>query len=372
VEAAGAFAGGGLAFAAAGAGASADAGTGRVTVPTDALLAAAPVTVTAANSGGAAVTGFKVSVAAAVLPPQAIGAIADVTYTLGSGPQTVSAQAAFSGIGLGFALDAAPAGVTINQGTGLISIPTDAALAGAVVTVRAANTAGAATQSFAVTVQVVATVFDAAGALAELGFLHSGPAPSLTFDTGGFARLVPAAEGRAHGAWSRAAGDGLYRALVRWNAKNVGATGYVPFAFGARVRLNGADFSGVFVEAYRPSGGFKRLRILEYTGSGAASTLLQWATPGWGWNTWYWVELALAGTAVKARLYPEAEAAPAWQVEATTTASGPGAFGPSGFPFTGDIPAVDIRRLEFHPPAPAAPDAAQDVDWTLLQITEQP
>jgi hypothetical protein len=222
-----------------------------------------------------------------------------------------------------------------------------------------------------VTVQAIATTFDSAGALAELGFLHSGPAPFLTFETGGFARLVPAATGRLHGAWSRAAGDGLYRALVRWGAKNIAATGYVPFAFGARIRLDGANFSGVYVEAYRPSGGFKRLRILEYTGAGDASRLLHSATPGWSWDTWYWVEMAVAGDAVKARLYPEAAAAPAWQVETTTTATGPGAYGPTGFPFAGDVPAIDIRRLEYLPPAPAAPEAAQDGDWTLIQTTEQ-
>ena len=297
----------------------------------------------------------------------------DVAYTLGSGPQTVSAQAAFTGTGLGFALDVAPTGVTIDPGTGLVTIPTDAALAGAVVTVRATNAAGAATLSFAVTVGVVATAFDTAGGLAELGFLHSGPAPSVTFEAGGFARLVPAATGRAHGAWSRAGGDGLYRALVRWSAKSIGASGYVPFAFGARVRLDGANFGGVFVEAYRPTAGFKWLRILEYTGAGDAATVLQTATPGWGWNTWYWIEMALAGASVKARLYPETAAAPAWQVEATTTtAAGPGAFGPTGFPLAGESPAVDIRRLEYLPSAPAAPEAAQDGDWTLLQITEQP
>jgi hypothetical protein len=77
------------------------------------------------------------------------------------------------------------------------------------------------------------------------------------------------------------------------------------------------------------------------------------------------------GASVRARLYPEAAVAPAWQVEATTAITGTGAFGPTGFPITGDSPAVDIRRLEYLPPASGAPAPAQDGDWNLVQITEQ-
>jgi len=71
LDAARAFAGEGLVFAVAGAGATVQAATGRVTVPTAALLAAVPVTVTATNSGGQASASFKATVTAApanVLP----------------------------------------------------------------------------------------------------------------------------------------------------------------------------------------------------------------------------------------------------------------------------------------------------------------
>ena len=360
VEVAGAFSGGGLVFAAAGAGASADPATGRVTVPADVLVADAVVTVSAANSGGAAAVEFRVGVAPAVLPPVA-GAIADVAWTPGSGPQTVSAQAAFTGGGLSFTLDEAPAGVTIDPGSGLITVPTVAELADATVTVRAANAAGVATCSFAVTVQAAPTTnFDVAAALAELGFLHTGAAPSFT-PGDSFARLVPAAGSRVHGVWSRAAGDGLYRALVRWGA------GGASFVFGARVRLEGADFAGVYLDVFQPLGGAGQLRLLEYVGSGAIAIPLRQVPSGWSRDTWHWVELVITGAAVKARLYPEADVAPGWQIEARTAATGPGAFGPGA----GGSPAIDIRRLEYLPPEATAPNAAQDGDWTLMQITEQ-
>jgi hypothetical protein len=134
--------------------------------------------------------------------------------------------------------------------------------------------------------------------------------------------------------------------------------------------LDGVNFSGVAVEAYRPASGPKWLRLVEYSGAGVVTTL-QKASPGWSWDTWYWVEMEVLGASVRARLYPEAAAAPAWQVEATTAAAGPGVFGPTGFPITGDSPAVDIRRLEYLSPASGSPGPAQDGDWNLVQIAEQ-
>ena len=89
--------------------------------------------------------------------------------------------------------------------------------------------------------------------------------------------------------------------------------------------------------------------------------------PNWVWNTWYWVELELAGAAVKARIYAEADAAPAWQLVATTTVTGSGAFGPGSLPLNGRSPTVDIRRLEYAPLAAVAPAAAADASWSLGQ-----
>ena len=215
VDAAAAFAGEARRYAVSGAGASVDPLTGVVAIPTDAEVADAPVTVTASNSGGSATTGFRVTVTAPLAAPVAVGGIPDQILEQDSGPRTVSAQAAFRGEALGFALDAAPAGVGIDAGSGLVTIATDTALAAAPVIVRASNAAGAATQGFAVSVRSTVTAFDAGDRLGELGFVAEAAAPAFTQEAG-FARLVPALASRVHGDWKKAIGDGRYRCLARW------------------------------------------------------------------------------------------------------------------------------------------------------------
>ena len=143
--AAAAFAGDALRFAVAGGGAAIDPATGALTLPTDARRAGETVTVTATNSGGAATVGFAVTVLAA---PAASGAPDAAVFAVGSAA-TVDAGAVFTGDALVFALDAGPEGVTIDPATGLVTIPTGAALEGAV-TVRATNAVGSATATFAV------------------------------------------------------------------------------------------------------------------------------------------------------------------------------------------------------------------------------
>jgi hypothetical protein len=174
-------------------------------------------------------------------------------------------------------------------------------------------------------------------------------------------------DGRLHGAWTRAAGDGLYRALVRWGAGNIEGVGDVPFAFGTRVRLNGGDFAGVYLDVFQTVGGVRQLRLFEYVGSGATATLLHQVAAEWTWDAWHWVEVEVTGATVRARLYSEAEVASGWQVAARTAATGPGATGPGMLGGS----AIDLRRLEYYPPAAIVPEAAQDDDWALVQITEQ-
>ena len=54
--------------------------------------------------------------------------------------------------------------------------------------------------------------------------------------------------------------------------------------------------------------------------AGAATALRGSVASAWVWYTWYWFEMELAGTSVKARIYPDdATEAPAWQLAATTT-----------------------------------------------------
>jgi hypothetical protein len=49
----------------------------------------------------------------------------------------------------------------------------------------------------------------------------------------------------------------------------------------------------------------------------------------------------------------------------------PGGFGPASQGLNGLSPIVDIRRLEYHPLAVAAPAAAQEADWSLGQTMVQ-
>ena len=72
VAAAAAFSGAALSFAVTGAGATIDKATGVVTLGTDAVRNAAPVTVTASNSGGSARVSFAVTVAPAAVTPPAV------------------------------------------------------------------------------------------------------------------------------------------------------------------------------------------------------------------------------------------------------------------------------------------------------------
>jgi len=368
LAAAPAFAGAGLRFAVAGGGAAIDAATGQVTLPTDTLRSEA-VTVTASNSGGSASVGFRVSVAAALLPPVAVGTLPAILWPRDGVARTVSAQAGFGGAGLGYALLAAPAGATINPGSGLVTIPTDVGLEAATVTVRASNAAGNAVQSFAVTVRVVATAFDTAAALAEMGFVAESSAPGWSLDPGGFARLVPAGIGATHGDWSRAAGDGRYRALVRWTAL---AAVDRPFCLSARLTRSGADFRGLRAEAFiNSSTGTNRLELRQYLGGGTTSRQLGVATVGWANDAWYWVELELDGATLRTRLYADAAAAPDWQVVTTTDHLTPGAVGIGGFGRLGASPQVDVRRIEYLPPVGTAPAAADIGEWGLDQQAVQ-
>jgi hypothetical protein len=367
-----AFEGPELVFSVRGAGAVIDAGTGLVSFSTDALIDGEEIVVTASNSGGSDALRFRVSVEPMLLAPVVLATLEDVEFTLGTGVQTVSAQAGFAGLDLEYVLDAAPEGIAIDAVSGLIRIPTDAAAAG-LVTVRTVNASGSASQSFRITIRAVASVFDTAAALKDLGFLPETAAPAWTFDAAtGAGRLAPATTGRLHGDWVHAGGDGTYRCLARWSAVNSTLPDLSPFVFGARVTRSGGNFRGVYVEAFKPAKGTKLLRLQQYTGAGSATTLLAEARPGWAWDSWHWLDVQIVGPTVRARIYPEGTEAPDWQLAGSTTVSGDGAFGPAGFPLDGVSPTILIRRMEFAPAAAAeAPAAAGSADWSAAQFTEQ-
>ena len=370
--------GGGAAIEAAAGGAAAGSAAGgaagAILLPADRLLSEEPVVVTARNAAGAATLGFRLSVAAAPRRPAApvvLGALPAVLLDQGSGEGTLSSQAGFAGEDLVFALAAAPAGVRIESGSGLVRIARAAPVAGTV-TVRAENAAGAAEQSFAVTVRSTLSDFTASGSLADVAPLYYA-SPSWTQQPEGFARLVPAAAGRVHSAWRKAQGDGRYRCLARWNAAATDPAGARPFSFNARLGQTKPNWSGLKVDVVQPSAGVRTLEIGQYSGLDTKAAVLATAIVSWQWNSWYWVEIELDGTSVRARLYAEAAAAPAWQVSATTSHVAPGSFGPGGFPLPTESPSIDIRRLEFLPLIQgfeSVPPAASDADWSLGQFTE--
>jgi len=164
------FSGNSLRFSVTGDGVAVDPATGIVTINAEALLSGVSVQVTASNSGGGAETSFRLTVAAeaptepVVVAPVALDAPAPVVLAQGPGTRTVAAAAFFAGTSLVYALDAAPAGVSIDAASGVVSIPTAAPLK-ATLGIRASNAAGAATQTLAVSVSAAPVALAAPAAV---------------------------------------------------------------------------------------------------------------------------------------------------------------------------------------------------------------
>jgi hypothetical protein len=106
----------------------------------------------AAASAEAATAGLAITQA----PPQVVGALFDEVFDEGTGPQAVATADAFAGRALIFAVEGA--GAAVDPATGVVTIPTDAPLAGEAVTVSAANSGGTATVGFQVTVEALPEV----------------------------------------------------------------------------------------------------------------------------------------------------------------------------------------------------------------------
>lgn len=101
--------------------------------------------------------------------PVAKGALPEEIFDQHSGLQTVAAAGDFIGTGLSFAVSGA--GASIEEATGLVTIPTEVALAGEPVTVTARNEGGSASSRFLVTVEAAgAETMTDAGAEAGAGW----------------------------------------------------------------------------------------------------------------------------------------------------------------------------------------------------------
>ena len=155
---------------------------------------------------------------------------------------------------------------------------------------------------------------------------------------------------------------------MRWSAS---AAVDRPFSFSARLARSGSDFRGLRLDALAVNG-TTRLDLRQYAGAGAASAALAPAVAvAWANDVWTWVELELDGATVRARLYPETSPAPDWQLTATTSHLVAGAAGIGGFGRFGQRPQIDVRRIEFLPPAGAQPAAADAGEWILEQRVER-
>lgn len=89
--------------------------------------------------------------------------------------------------------------------------------------------------------RLVATDFSAPASILEMSFL-TWQAPEWGLHPDGFARLKPSTGSRAHGAWGKALGDGLYRTLLRWSGAEFEYSLDRRFSFGARVARTGSDW----------------------------------------------------------------------------------------------------------------------------------
>jgi hypothetical protein len=240
-------------------------------------------------------------------------------------------------------------GIRFDPASGTLSVDPEALAAGVAFRLDSESADGAK-RSFQVTVTEIpqqagtVTSFETAGALDRVSFLSVSP-PSWTQATG-FARLVPSATVRAHGDWSGAGGNGLYRTLVRIGGGQPVAIDR-RFSFGARVKLVNGNWSGIRVETFETATGEKRLHIREYTGQSGTTISLATTPVDWTYDAWHWLEIDIADATVRGRIFREGAAAPDWQVSAVTQQLAPGAFGPGGFPSGGVAPVIDIRKLEF-------------------------
>ena len=108
--------------------------------------------VTATSKAGIA-TAVTAALRVTHVAPQAVGAPVEEIFDQDSGAQEIPVAAFFTGEALEFG--AAGAGARIDAATGVVSLPTDAAISGETVTVTATNSGGSAETSFMVTVEVV-------------------------------------------------------------------------------------------------------------------------------------------------------------------------------------------------------------------------
>lgn len=153
VPAAGGFSGAGLSFSLVSAPAwmTIQPSTGVISGTAPASPVATTVTVRASNSSGHADSAFAANVTSALAAPTAAGALPDVDLDPGE-VFSIPVAGDFTGAQLTFSLVSAPAWMSIDAGTGVITGTAPASPVTAGVTARASNAAGQADSGFSTTV----------------------------------------------------------------------------------------------------------------------------------------------------------------------------------------------------------------------------
>lgn len=205
-------------------------------------LAAIHCRVTATNGAGQASADSAPVIARHAAP--VAGQMGDWVFAQGTGDRTINAAAALFGAALNFSLTG-PAGVAVDAATGLVTVPTDAVLGPAPVTVVAQNSGGTAEIAF--TVAVMAADPD------------EEPENVIRFDS--IARSFDATTARFDGATALAAA-GFDSTVLRFDSATARFDGFVPDAAPAAgfdstairfdmtaVRFDGAQFAPVPVTA---------------------------------------------------------------------------------------------------------------------------
>lgn len=100
--------------------------------------------------------------------PVAAGGLADRNYATGSGNQTVDASTDFTGSDISYAVSTAISGVTIDAGTGVVTIPTGSDATGTI-TVTGTNSGGSDQTAFSVTIEAAGSFPVGWDASADLG-----------------------------------------------------------------------------------------------------------------------------------------------------------------------------------------------------------
>ena len=138
--------------------------------------------------------------------------------------------------------------------------------------------------------------FSTQAAASDLAVMAGASPASVAYVDSDACLQLSASAGRVHTAWSKFAGDGLYRVLLSSTGttrRSSTAGSASPPASATSARTG----TGCGWSSTRPAAR-ARSHLREYTGSGGTTTALATAAAEWDYETWQWFELEVVGTTV--------------------------------------------------------------------------